>query len=301
MQFFRQRLFILATLLCLIIFSTTPAITQEKIKKPSRQKRPATLEVLSIDNGTHQASDGGSGNPGFGWFNQLIPDDYPATLNKVQIAFSDSDQGGVPVGSPIKIEVFLDPNMIGLQNGQMPDEVFNITVNDPGNFENFDLPTPLTITSGAVVVGALDSIFVASLPAFINVPGLSAPSGAQSYYTLDNGMTYANVNATFPGFNLATGSWLIRAVVDVPTLQPVIKRAFYRNNKLRIIGRNFTDSAKVRINGKRVDLPIVFQSDAGKLVIKGSPSDLNLNPMGQSNTLVIVVDGVASDEFQFST
>jgi hypothetical protein len=291
----------LITILILLSLVGVPAgASQELRSEPAALIKPATSVLLSIDDGVPNQGLGGSGNPGFGWFNLLKPDSYPATIQEVQIAFNNSSRG-MQSGAPIRITVFADPEGDGPRQGQRPEIFFSVTSNSPGNFERFILPQPLTINSGAFIVGAIDPIFVAELPAFIDQPGTVSPAGSSSYFTLDNGQTFGRVDQFFPGFGIAPGSWLVRAVVDVAAPQPVINRAFYRKNKLRIVGRNFSADTNVRINGKRIGASISFNRDSGKLIIKGTPSELNLNPAGQSNKLVVVVGGVASEVFEFTT
>src|SRR5207248_1913457 len=110
----------------------------------------------------------------------------------------------------------------------------------------------------------IDTLFVAQLPALIDLPGLQQPAGSRSFFTLDNGKSFGRVDKIFPSFGIRPGSWLIRAVVEVSGLPAVITRAFYRKGKLQIIGRNFTNNTIVRINDKRVKLKINFVND-GKL------------------------------------
>jgi hypothetical protein len=282
----------------LLIFNSGAAAQSLKVEPAGIS--PAADLVLSIDDGTAEDGIGGTGAPGFGWFNILTPDTYPATLKEVQVAFNNSARG-VQAGSPMRVVVFLDLEGDGPNNGQRAESIVSVTVNNPGSFERYTLPKALTIESGSFVVGVIDSIFVAELPALIDQPGTITPAGSKSFFTLDNGQTFGRVDLNFPGFGIPAGSWLVRAVVEVATPPPVIKRAFYRNNKLRIFGRNFTKDAIIRINGKKINRTVTFDGKEGKLVIKGSPEQLNLNPAGQSNKLVVVVEGVASVVFEFTS
>src|SRR5215470_17469850 len=97
------------------------ASAQIKSDKTSPIK-PAVDVVLSIDDGNSAIGIGGSGNPGFGWFNLLVPDAYPATLKEVLIAFNSGSRGMQP-GSPIKVLIFVDPEADGLNDFQKPDVV----------------------------------------------------------------------------------------------------------------------------------------------------------------------------------
>lgn len=284
--------------LFVLVLCATSSAQVLQTSKPEIQ--PATDVLLSLDNGTASNAVGGSGQPGFGWFNLLKPDTYPATLKEVHIAFN-GDSRGLASGAPIRILIFVDPEGDGLSPRQQPAQILQVTSNRPGSFERFEVPKPLSIETGAFIIGPLDSILVAQLPALINTPGTFLPAGARSYYTLDNGQTFLNVAASFPGFGLVPGSWLIRAVVEVATPQPIITRAFYRKNKLRIVGRNFSSNVVVRINGERIRKSVNFDSASGKYIIRGTPEELNLNAAGQANTLVVIVDDVASEVFHFTT
>lgn len=282
----------------LLLFCVTSSAQVLQAAKPEIQ--PAVDVLLSLDNGTASNTVGGNGQPGFGWFNLLKPDTYPATLKEVHVAFN-GDSRGLASGAPMRILIFLDPESDGLSPRQQPVQILQVTSNRPGSFERFEVPRPITIESGAFIIGPLDSILVAQLPALINTPGTFLPAGARSYYTLDNGQTFLNVAASFPGFGLVPGSWLIRAVVEVAAPQPIITRAFYRKNKLRIVGRNFGSDVVIRINGERIRKSVSFDPASGKYTIKGTPEELNLKLPGQANALVVVVGGIASEVFHFTT
>lgn len=297
--------FYLSFLLILVFLTTSfPIIyAQEPNLSSSLQQinpQAAKEQVLLIDDNSAEGRFGGTGNPGFGWFNSLKPDNYPATLKEVRIAFSDGPRG-VLTGSPIRIVVYLDPEDNGPEDGQQPTATFAVTINKPGNFDSYVLPQPITINSGSFIVGALDTIFVADLPAFGDSTGLVKPVGSKSYFTLDLGRNFSRVDQTFPGFQLQPVTWLIRGVADVEGLAPIVNRAFYKKETLKVFGRNFAGDAIVRINGKRIDRDVKFAASLGRLIVKGSPSDLNLKPTGQNNKLVIIVDGVASDSFDFTS
>ncbi len=295
----------LSILLILVFLSVSfPVINAQELSeyKASQQPNPqvAKEQLLLIDDNSAEGRYGGTGNPGFGWFNLLKPDNYPATLKEVRIAFSDGPRG-VLKGSPIRIVVYLDPEGNGPNDGQQPSVLFAVTVNNPGNFDSYTLPQPITINSGAFVIGALDTIFVADLPAFGDTIGLVKPVGSQSYFTLDSGKNFLRVDQSFPSFQLQPVTWLIRGVADVEGLAPIISRAFYKKETLKIFGRNLAGDAIVRINGKRIDRDVKFAASLGRLIVKGSPGDLNLKPSGQNNKLVIIVDGTASETFDFTS
>jgi hypothetical protein len=292
------RLRSLILLLLLLTMTFDWSLGQAQISPPAI--RPLANQVLMVDDGTAEDSIGGSGDPGFGWFNQLTPDAYPATLREVQVAFSNSSNG-VRAGSPFRLLVYTDPEGDGPQDGQRPVLTINVTANNPGALERYTLPQEISIDQGSFVVGVLDTIFVADLPAFIDLNGGTTPRGSRSFFTLDNGASFARVDRAFPSFDLTPGNWIIRAVADVQALPPVISRASFRNNKLKIFGRNLEDNAIVRINNRRIDLRKVFNAPAGRLTINGTAAQLNLNPSGQSNRLVVIIDGVASAPFDFTT
>ncbi len=297
----KVRLYLIFSLI--FILTANLSITSAYNVKPTSQEptpKATGEQLLQIDDGVAEGRFGGTGDPGFGWFNLLKPDGYPATLKEVRIAFSDGPQG-VPIGSPIRIAVYTDPEGNGPNQGQTPDVIFSVTVNNPGNFDVYTLPNPITINSGAFIVGALDSIFVANLPAFGDIQGKVKPVGSQSYITLDNGRNFFRVDQAFPSFQLPPVTWLIRGLADVEGLAPVISRAFYKNGKLKVFGRNFSNTAFVRINGKKIDKQPKFAQSLGRLIFSGTSSELNLKPAGQNNKLVVVVDGSASEAFEFTS
>lgn len=304
MSSLRVRSFIIVLILSLSIGLVKLPLTSAYQQTSPKSNVPLAVEqVLAIDDGMGEARYGGTGDPGFGWFNLLKPDNYPATITQVQINFSDGSRG-VPPGSPLKLAIYLDPEADGPNSGQKPDQLISITCNNPGTFETYTLVKPMTINSGGFFVGVIDPIFIADLPAFGDFTGLVKPIGSQSYVTLDNGLNFLRVDQSFPSFQLQPVTWLIRAVVDAPALKPVINRAFYKKDRLRVIGRNFSDMATdkmiVRINNKRIDIASKIISSQ-KFTVKATADMLNLNPIGQSNKLVVIVDGVASDVFEFTS
>src|SRR5439155_9186515 len=110
-----------------VVLPIAPARATQKLRsEPAATVTPAATVLLSIDDGVPNDGLGGSGNPGFGWFNLLKPDTYPATIEEVQVAFNNSPRG-MAVGSPIKILVFLDPEGDGPNAGQKPDLSFSVT------------------------------------------------------------------------------------------------------------------------------------------------------------------------------
>jgi hypothetical protein len=303
--------FYLSFLLVFVILATNLPITfaQDPTQDPSQNPnvvskvinpQAAKEQVLLIDDNSAEGRFGGTGNPGFGWFNSLKPDNYPATLKEVRIAFSDGPRG-VLAGSPIRILVYLDPDDNGPEDNQQVALSFPVTVNKPGSFDSYVLPQPITINSGAFIIGALDPIFVSDLPAFGDTTGLVKPVGSKSYFTLDLGRSFFRVDQNFPNFQLQPVTWLIRGVADVEGLAPIVNRAFFKKDTLKIFGRNFAGDAIVRINGKRIDKDPKFAASLGRLIIKGTSSELNLKPTGQNNKLIVVVDGVASDSFDFTS
>ncbi|MFY9221372.1 MAG: hypothetical protein WAQ98_01810 [Blastocatellia bacterium] len=307
MYFKKLSLLVFASLLLFSSFLPLPSIQANKssvnlIKAQIEGINPQAVgeQLLLIDDGSGDGRYGGTGDPGFGWFNSLKPDGYPATLKEVRIAFSDGSRG-VLAGSPLRIAVYTDPEGNGPDANQSPAVLFPVTCNNPGNFESYLLPDLITINSGNFIVGVIDTIFIADLPAFGDTVGLVKPIGSQSYVTLDAGRTFLRVDEVFPNFQLQPVAWLIRGVADVEGLSPIITRALYKKGKLKVFGRNFSDNAIIRINGERINLPIKFAPVKGRLMLEGTPEQLNLRESGRSNRLIIVVDGVASEVFDFTS
>jgi hypothetical protein len=67
--------------------------------------------------------------------------------------------------------------------------------------------------------------------------------------------------------------------------------------RLKIRGANLAAGAAVRINGEAVSVPVSFAR--GALGLRGDAAALHLRPAGETNTLVVEVDGLASAEAEF--
>lgn len=178
------------------------------------------MTELAIDDGTTVCVAGPSakGQPGFGWVNRLTPPAYPATLRAISISFNRSEIG-VDAGDPYRILIFRDPENDGPENGQQPDVSFIGRAQGTDQFVTFNLISPITITSGSFVVGALDEFGIADFPAPFDVPGLSTPPGSASFVTSNGGQSWFSLAETPiqgpPGSPCSgAGSWLIRATVE---------------------------------------------------------------------------------------
>jgi YVTN family beta-propeller protein len=213
-------LFLLFPLLLAAVYSLTTlpdsATAQEII--PAGQ-----LTELTIDDGSASCAAGPSENrrgvPGFGWVNKLTPATYPATLRKITIGFN---RAGAPLpdvkrDALYSIVVFKDPEMNGPDNGQQPDASFTGRVRGSADaIMTFNLVSPVTITSGSFIVGAIDEFGNdTAFPALFDVPGKSAPPGSESFITFDSGATWRTLReATPPDSSCGAGSWIIRATVE---------------------------------------------------------------------------------------
>lgn len=69
--------------------------------------------------------------------------------------------------------------------------------------------------------------------------------------------------------------------------------------QLKIKGSGLSGTVVVRINGETVAAPVSGGASGGTLKLRGTAEALHLNPAGQTNTLVVEVDGLASSEFIF--
>lgn len=171
------------------------------------------------------------GRAGFGWANKLTPPAYPATLRSITIGFNRRNQipDAVMKDALYRIVVFLDPEMDGPSDGQTPDATFTGRVRGTDDFMTFNLITPLTITAGSFVVGAIDDIGGSIFPALLDTPGRSTPPGSESFITSDSGTDWRRLSeaAEFSqappcdpssGATSSAGSWLIRAGVELGTV-----------------------------------------------------------------------------------
>ncbi|HSE98927.1 MAG TPA: YncE family protein, partial [Blastocatellia bacterium] len=179
------------------------------------------LIELTIDNGQADCASGPSSPPeggqvqaGFGWANKLTPPSYPATLRSITIGFNRSG----PLVEPdllYRIVVFIDPEMDGPSVSQMPVASFIGRVRGGETFMTFNLVSPITITEGSVVVGAIDIQAVGGFPALFDSPGRSNPPGSESFITFNSGLSWRATRDAFPAESpCMPGSWLIRATVE---------------------------------------------------------------------------------------
>ena len=184
------------------------------------------LLELAIDDGVAECVLGPDpalqGKPGFGWVNKLTPPSYPATIRAVTIGF---ERGfvftGVKPDSLYRIVVYLDPEGDGPADQQQPDATFIGRVRGNDEIMTFNLTTPLTIQGGSFVVGAMDEYGIANLPALFDSPGKSNPPGSESFFTQNGGALWQKLaGALPPAPHCSAGSWLIRATVELGTVDP---------------------------------------------------------------------------------
>lgn len=192
----------------------------------AQQVSPAgTLTQLSIDDGESNCTGGNTTTGlGFGWVNKLKPPTYPATLRSITIDFQRLLIGpGVGKDALYRIVVYADPEDDGLGEAQQPVATFTGRVR--GDFVErmtYNLITPVTISEGSFIVGAIDDFGFGRLPALFDIPGRSTPPGSESFVTFNGGATWATQAEVFgdlTGCNTSTtmgaaGSWLIRATVE---------------------------------------------------------------------------------------
>jgi hypothetical protein len=184
------------------------------------------LSDLSIDDGVAECTLGPpryfKGKPGFGWVNKLTPSSYPATLRSVTIGFEPPLVGNaVKSDSLYRIVVYLDPEGDGPGDGQAPIAAFVGRVRGKDQVTTFNLITPLTVTKGSFVVGAIDEFAIADKPALFNTPGKSNPPGSESFFTLDGGGRWQKVSTMPPSQTCSPGSFLIHATVELGTVDPL--------------------------------------------------------------------------------
>jgi YVTN family beta-propeller protein len=185
------------------------------------------LRELAIDDGVAECTLGPDpalkGKPGFGWVNKLTPSSYPATLRAVTIGFERGlIDTGVKPDSLYRIVVYLDPESNGPDNHQQPDATFIGRVRGNDQIMTFNLTTPLTIQGGSFVVGAMDDFGIANMPALFDSPGKSTPAGSESFFTHNGGALWQKLSDSLPpGPHCSPGSWMIRATVELGSVDPL--------------------------------------------------------------------------------
>jgi YVTN family beta-propeller protein len=191
---------------------------------------------LSIDDGLANcaagppaALPGQSVKPGFGWVNKLTPTTYPATLRSITIGFNRSGRLVEP-NLEFRIVVYIDPEMDGPANGQEPAAAFIGRVRGADTFMTFNLISPLRITTGSFVVGAIDISGVGDFPALFDSPGRSTPPGSQSFISFDSGLSWRQMRDALPANSICgPGSWLIRATVETDPAETLSLRTTLRD------------------------------------------------------------------------
>ena len=186
------------------------------------------LSEIFIDDGSAECTLGPpdllKGKPGFGWVNKLTPPSYPATLRSITIGFERAlVTTGVKQDSLFRIVVYLDPESDGPGNGQLPAATFIGRVRGTDQILTFNLITPLTITRGSLVMGAIDDFAIADKPALFDTPGKSNPPGSDSFFTLDGGGLWQKLSDGLSASpTCSPGSFLIRANVEFGTVDPLV-------------------------------------------------------------------------------
>jgi YVTN family beta-propeller protein len=230
-------LLILALFFGLFFISfTPPTASTAAVQQVAPQ---GAVQELSLDDGKPDCAAGTQaaiGGKNFGWANKLTPTSYPATLRSITIGFNRTLIGTeVRPDSIYRIVVYADPEKDGPAENQEPLATFSGRVRGTEDYMTFNLITPVTITSGSFVVGAIDDFGFGQLPAIFDIPGKSTPPGSESYLTFDGGKTWrtqadvlSNVSGCVAPGQSSAGSWMIRATVEaapveVPTILSKIK------------------------------------------------------------------------------
>jgi hypothetical protein len=80
-----------------------------------------------------------------------------------------------------------------------------------------------------------------------------------------------------------------------PLRAPEITSAKYRANanELAITGKDITGAARVEINGVVIDRSVAFDAEQGKLIVQGTPAELNLR--AGKNQVVVLRQGARSN------
>jgi uncharacterized protein (TIGR03437 family) len=164
--------------------------------------------TLAVDGGTFNSAVGYPNSAKATFLNRLTPPSYPATLTTVEIFFGQRSDG-LAANAPFTLLVetnpsgsaSISPSTAGVTN------LYSTTVGALGAFNYYNLPTPITITSGDFVVGFQVNNAAGVYPADED---RASKSQGRSYVSSD-GVTYSVID-TFPGL---AGNLGIRAVVSV--------------------------------------------------------------------------------------
>ncbi len=190
-----------------------------------------TLVDLSQDDGVPDCAIGtGAALNGknFGWANKFTPASYPATLRTITIGFQRNLVDAEVIRDALyRIVVYADPENDGPSQDQQPLATFTGRVRGIDSFMTFNLITPVTITSGSFVVGAIDDFGFGPLSALLDIPGKSNPRGSESYVSFNGGQTWRTQATVFSGVpncsgglpETAAGSWMIRATIETGTAE----------------------------------------------------------------------------------
>ncbi|MBI1744239.1 hypothetical protein HYR54_14390 [Candidatus Acetothermia bacterium] len=162
--------------------------------------------LLKVDDGTYEMFVGFPSGTAKAYFvNRLTPSSYPATLQNVQIHFTDRSNG-LKLNDPITLLIGTNPS--GNTNiNSVSFQKISTTVKALNQFNQYDL-SPTTINSGDFVVG-----FLTNNPSGIYPidQDTTAPSQGRSYLST-NGTQFFVVDSY--GANLA-GNFAIRATVSL--------------------------------------------------------------------------------------
>jgi hypothetical protein len=192
----------------LTIASNDPAHSSVAISLGGSGVAVPTSITLAVDGGTFNSAVGYPNSAKATFLNRLTPPSYPATLTTVEIFFGQRSDG-LAANAPFTLLVetnpsgsaSISPSTAGVTN------LYSTTVGALGAFNNYNLPTPITITSGDFVVGFQVNNAAGVYPADQD---RASKSQGRSYVSSD-GVTYSVID-TFAGL---AGNFGIRAVVSV--------------------------------------------------------------------------------------
>ncbi len=208
---------IFLTLFAAALMALQPAHPIAALATAQRLSPAGQLTELVIDNNRPSCSLGtvmeNPVPPGFGWVNRLQPPTYPATLRSITIAFNRSGNLVNP-DLLFRIVIYLDPENDGPANGQLPAASFIGRVRGLDPFLKFNLISPLRITEGSFVVGAIDIFGNARFPSLFDNGGTANPPGSQSFFSLDGGESWRVLRDNLGSGQCVPGSFLIRATVE---------------------------------------------------------------------------------------
>ncbi|MFN8003406.1 MAG: NF038122 family metalloprotease [Acidobacteriota bacterium] len=188
--------------------------------------------------------------------NRLTPARYPAKVDTVRVRFAPFTGGVTPVGAPLRVVIFNDPQRRGTPPAN-PTYLYDQTITIPtvpvSRVLELTLPNGPTVNSGDIYIGVQSS----SANVVFGADSSSAPQ-LRSFVSTDNGGSFAPLRATVNNAEVNV-NLLARVVVTsafgnntapaLSALSPSAVAPGAQNFTLYLTGNNFQLNSVVRWNG----------------------------------------------------